>query len=105
VYAVIQTGGKQYKVASGDKIKVEKIDAPVGSKVKIPNVLMIYGDNELKIDATELKQAFVRGTILAQGKNKKVIVFKKKRRKGFQKKKGHRQTYTEVLIESINLQD
>lgn len=104
MYAVIQTGGKQFIVKSGDKIKVEKIDAPVGSKVKMPNILMVYDDKDVKLDAGTLQKMTVEGKILTHGKHKKVIIFKKKRRKGFQKKRGHRQEYTELLIENINLE-
>jgi large subunit ribosomal protein L21 len=103
VYAVIQTGGKQYKVKPGDIIKVEKIDAPIGSKVNIPNLLMIFDEKEIKLDPKLLETATVEGKILKHGKHKKVLIFKKKRRKGFQKKRGHRQNYSELIIENINL--
>jgi large subunit ribosomal protein L21 len=103
VYAVILTGGKQYKVQSGDKIKVEKIDAPVGAKIKIPNVLLAGDDKEITLDIGKLAKANVEGKILSHGKNKKVTSFKKRRRKGYQRKIGHRQNFTEVLIEKINL--
>jgi len=103
VYAVIQTGGKQYKVKSGDKIKIEKVDAPVGSKVKVPNVLLAYDEKNVKTDSDTLKKVTVEGKILTHGKHKKVISYKKKRRKGFDKKIGHRQEFTELIIEKINL--
>jgi len=103
VYAVIQTGGKQYKVKTGDKIKVEKIDAPVGAKISIPNIVMLYDGKDAKVEASMLDKSSVEGEILSHGKNKKVIAFKKKRRKGYAKKIGHRQNYTEIKIEKINL--
>lgn len=103
VYAVLLTGGKQYKVKSGDKIKVEKIDAPVGSKVSIPNLIMAYDGKSLKVDPKELEGGAIEGEILSHGKGKKVVTFKKKRRKGYTKKIGHRQEYTELLVEKINL--
>lgn len=101
--AVILTGGKQYIVKTGDTIKTEKIDAPVGSKIKIPNVLLAYDEKDIKLDPEALKKASVEGKIVNHGKSKKVIIFKKKRRKGFQKKRGFRQDYTELLIEKINI--
>ena len=103
MHTVIQTGGKQYRVKAGDKIKIEKIDAPVGSKINIPNVLMSYDGKDVNLDPKVLKKATVDGKIISHGKNKKVIIFKKKRRKGYQKKSGHRQEYTEIQIEKINL--
>jgi len=103
VYAVIQTGGKQYRIKSGDKIKVEKIDAPEGSKISIPNIIAAYDGKDIKVDSKLLEKASVEGTILSHGKHKKVIVFKKKKRKGYQKKAGHRQDFTEVVIDKVNL--
>ncbi len=103
MYAVIQTGGKQYKVKSGDKIKIEKVDAPVGAKISIPNIIMLYDGKDAKVDSNVLEKSSVEGEILSHGKNKKVTTFKKKRRKGYSKKIGHRQNYTEIKIEKINL--
>lgn len=101
MYAVIATGGKQYKVSEGDTVRVEKLDGEVGSKVEISEVLMVGGDN-LKIGAPHVEKAMVTGQIVEQGKAKKILVFKKKRRKGFKKLQGHRQQYTALKIEKIN---
>lgn len=100
MYAIIATGGKQYKVAEGDIIKVEKIDAEVGTSVSFDSVLAI-SDKELAVGDAVAK-ASVSATVLDQGKDKKVIVYKYKRKSGYHKKNGHRQLYTEVKIDKIN---
>ena len=89
MYAIIATGGKQYKVSEGDVIKVEKLDAEVGAKVTFDNVLLVGGDT-VKV-----------GTPTVDGKGKKVIVYKYKRKTGYHKKNGHRQLFTQVKIDSI----
>ena len=101
MYAVIATGGKQYKVSEGDTVRVEKLEGEVGSKVEISEVLMVGGD-DLKIGAPHVEKAKVTGLIVEQGKAKKILVFKKKRRKGYRKMQGHRQQYTALKIEKIN---
>lgn len=100
MYAVIATGGKQYKVSEGDTVRVEKLEGDVGSKVEISEVLMVGGD-DLKIGAPHVEKAKVTGLIVEQGKAKKILVFKKKRRKGYKKMQGHRQQYTALKIEKI----
>jgi large subunit ribosomal protein L21 len=102
MYAVIATGGKQYKVSEGDTLRIEKLKGDVGSKIEIEEVLMVGGDGEPKIGTPILEKAKVTGEIVEQGKAKKILVFKKKRRKGYKKMQGHRQQYTALKIEKIN---
>ena len=100
MYAVIATGGKQYKVSEGDVVRVEKLNGDVGSKIEITDVLMVGGDTPA-IGAPIVDKAAVTGEIVEQGKAKKILVFKKKRRKGYKKLQGHRQQYTALKIEKI----
>lgn len=103
MYAVVVTGGKQYKVSEGDVIYVEKINADVDSTVEIDNVLAVSKeDGELVVGKPNVDGAKVSAKILAQGKNKKVVVFKYKRKIDYRKKQGHRQPYTKLQIEKIN---
>jgi len=101
MYAIIQTGGKQYRVSPGDVVKVEKLDGNVGDTVTFEQVLMICGDKEPVIGAPVVKGASVTGTITEQDKAKKITILKFKRRKGYRKKMGHRQPYTRLRIEKI----
>ena len=101
MYAIIETGGKQYKVAEGDVIFVEKLDAEVDATYTFDKVLAIGGD-EAKIGAPVVEGATVSAKVLKQGKDKKVIVFKYKPKKNYRRKQGHRQPYTKVQIEKIN---
>ncbi len=100
MYAIIATGGKQYKVSEGDVIKVEKIDAEAGNTVTFDQVIAVSG-NTLKVGA-DVANATVTATVMEQGRGKKVIVYKYKRKTGYHKKNGHRQAYTQVKIEKIN---
>lgn len=100
MYAIIATGGKQYRVCEGDKVRVEKIDAEVGSQIEFDQVLLIGGDTA-KIGCPTVEGAKVVGEVTAQAKAKKVIVYKYKPKKGYHKKNGHRQYFTEVEIKSI----
>ena len=100
MYAIIATGGKQYKVSEGDVIRVEKLDAEVGASVTFDQVLAV-SDKELKV-AGDVEKATVTGTVTDQGKARKVIVYKYKRKTGYHKKNGHRQAYTQVKIDKIN---
>jgi large subunit ribosomal protein L21 len=99
MYAVIRTGGKQYRVAQGDRVKVEKLAGDVGGKVNF-EVLLVGGEGEARIGAPVIAGAAVEGEIVGQGKHKKVIHFRKKK-EGWTKKRGHRQPYTEVLITTV----
>jgi large subunit ribosomal protein L21 len=100
MYAVIKTGGKQYKVEEGDRIQIEKLEAETGGTVTFDDVLFIGGD-EYKLGEPTLAGATVTATIVRQLRAKKIIVFKMKRRKGYHKKQGHRQYLTEVSITKI----
>lgn len=100
MYAIIATGGKQYKVSEGDVIKVEKLDVEPGTTVTFDQVIAI-SDNGLKV-AGDVANSTVAATVMEQGKGKKVIVYKYKRKTGYHKKNGHRQAYTQVKIDKIN---
>ena len=100
MYAVIKTGGKQYRVSEGDKLRVEKLVGDVGSTVELDEVLMLGGDAP-KIGKPTIPGAKVVAEIVAQDRTKKIIVFKMKRRKNYRRKRGHRQPYTELRIKAI----
>ncbi len=101
MHAVIKTGGKQYLVSAGNKIKIEKIEGKEGDKVLFKNVLLVFGDNKIIIGKPFISNFIVEAEILKQGKDEKKIIFKYKPKKRMRKKKGHRQLFTEVLINSI----
>ena len=101
MYAVIKTGGKQYKVAAGEKIKVEQIAADVGQEVVIDQVLAVGNGAELKVGSPWVTGASVKATVVAHGRHDKVRIFKLRRRKHYQRHGGHRQQYTELSIGSI----
>ena len=100
MYAIIATGGKQYKVSEGDVIKVEKLEVEAGKEVVFENVLAVSNDG-LKV-GSDVASATVTATVMDQGKGKKVIVYRYKRKSGYHKKNGHRQMYTQVKIDKIN---
>ncbi len=100
MYAIIATGGKQYKVSEGDVIKVEKLTAEDGATVTFDQVVAV-SDGSMKV-GKDVAKASVSATIIEQGRDKKVIVYKYKRKSGYHKKNGHRQAYTKVKIEKIN---
>jgi large subunit ribosomal protein L21 len=100
-YAVIRTGGKQYRVAEGQLVKIEKIAGEVGDRVTLGDVLFIGGNGEVKIGAPLVDNAKVTGEIVSQARAKKVIVFKKKRRKSYSRQRGHRQYQTTLKITGI----
>jgi large subunit ribosomal protein L21 len=102
MYAVIETGGKQVRVVVGQEIFVEKIEAEVDESIEFTDVLMIGGEKQV-IGTPLVSGAKVVAKVLKHGKNKKIIVFKYKRRKYYRRKQGHRQAYTKLLIESINV--
>ena len=101
MYAIIATGGKQYKVAEGDIIKVERLGAGAGETVTFDQVLAV-NNGELKIGCPTVDGATVSATVVKEGKGKKVIVYKYKSKTGYHKKNGHRQLFTQVKIEKIN---
>ena len=102
MYAVIKTGGKQYKVAAGEKIKVEQIAADVGQEIVIEQVLAVGEGADLKVGAPWVAGANVTATVLSHGKHDKVHIFKMRRRKHYQKRQGHRQQFTELQIGAIS---
>ncbi len=101
MYAIIATGGKQYKVSEGDIITIEKLGIEAGEKVTFDQVLAVSGD-DLKIGNPTVDGATVDATVVKEGRGKKIIVYKYKRKTGYHKKNGHRQSYTQVKIEKIN---
>ena len=102
MYAVIKTGGKQYRVTVGEKIKVEQIPAEVGAEISLDQVLMAGEGDSVKIGTPVLEGARVKATVVAHGRHPKVRIFKMRRRKHYQKHGGHRQAYTELQISSVN---
>lgn len=101
MYAIIRAGGKQYRVEQGDTIYVERLEAPVGDSVRLGEVLLVGGDGEPRVGTPLLSSAAVVGTVVDQGRDKKVRVFKYKKRKHYRRTKGHRQGYTALRIDSI----
>jgi large subunit ribosomal protein L21 len=102
MYAVIKTGGKQYRVAAGEKLKIEQIPADVGAEITIDQVLLVGEGESVKIGAPLVSGATVKAVVLSQGRHDKVKIFKMRRRKHYQKHQGHRQNYTEIRIEAIS---
>ncbi len=102
MYAVIKTGGKQYRVAQGDRLRVETLSATEGDTVELTEVLMVADGDDVKVGAPLLEGAKVAAKVVAHGRGKKVKIVKFRRRKHHRKQMGHRQNYTEVEIESIN---
>ena len=103
MYAIIETGGKQYKVTEGSMIKVEKLAVEAGTAYAFDKVLVVSDDNGVKVGAPYVEGAKVNATVIGEGKAKKVIIYKYKPKKGFHKKNGHRQPYTMLKINSIAL--
>ena len=101
MYAVIKTGGKQYRVTSGEKLKVEQIPADVGAEITLDQVLMVGEGETVKIGAPMLVGATVIAKVISQGRHDKVKIFKMRRRKHYQKHQGHRQNFTEIEIGTI----
>lgn len=102
MYAVIATGGKQYRVNVGDEIFIEKIEGEAGDSVTFGEVLAVSDDAGLRVGAPTLEGAAVEAEIVKQGKGKKIVIFKYKAKKGYRRKNGHRQPYTRVRIAAIN---
>ncbi|MDW8337419.1 MAG: 50S ribosomal protein L21 [Tepidimonas sp.] len=103
MYAVIKTGGKQYRVAAGEKIKVEQIAADVGQEIVIDQVLAVGNGADIRVGTPLVSGATVTAKVVAHGRGEKVRIFKLRRRKHYQKRQGHRQNYTELEIGSINV--
>ena len=102
MYAVVEIAGKQYKAEDKKFLYVDKLEGQEGDKVEFEKVLLVDNDGKISVGAPTVKGAKISGKILSQEKADKVIIFKKKRRKGYQKRNGHRQQYTKVLIEKIS---
>lgn len=101
MYAVVKTGGKQYRVTPGEKLKVEQIPADIGSEVVLDQVLMVADGDSVTVGNPVVAGASVKAKVLSHGRHEKVTIFKMRRRKHYQKHQGHRQNYTELQIESI----
>jgi large subunit ribosomal protein L21 len=101
MYAVIQTGGKQYRVSQGDLVTVEKLDGSAGDRVELASVLLVGEGNQITVGRPWLEQARVVGTIVRQTRGPKILIFKYKRRKGYQKRQGHRQDQTMLRVTEI----
>jgi large subunit ribosomal protein L21 len=101
MYAVIKSGGKQYKVAAGEKLKIEQITTQVGEKITLDQVLMVSQGDKVSVGAPLVNGAVVSATVLGHGRADKVKIFKMRRRKHYQKRQGHRQNFTEVMIDEI----
>lgn len=102
MYAIIETGGKQYRVQEGDTLFVEKLNASEGDVVTIENVLAVSKEGSLTVGNPLVNGAKVEAKVVEQGKGKKIIIFKYKPKKDFRKKQGHRQPYTKLVVEKIN---
>jgi len=102
MYAIVQTGGKQYKVSEGDTLYIEKLEAEAGTEVNFDQVLLVSKDGNVVVGSPVVAGASVTATVLKNGKAKKIIVFKYKSKKNYRKKAGHRQPYTQVQIAKIN---
>ena len=101
MYAVIRSGGKQYRVSQGGSLRVERLAGDVGASITLDDVLMIGGEGDVKIGTPKVDGAQITGTIMAQGRGDKIRVFKMKRRKGYRRTQGHRQDYTEIRVDEI----
>ncbi len=102
MYAVIKTGGKQYRVVAGEKLKVEQIPADIGAQITLDRILMVGEGEAVKIGAPLVQGASVQATVVSHGRHDKVKIFKMRRRKHYQKHQGHRQNYTEIRIDGIS---
>ncbi|MDP4590380.1 MAG: 50S ribosomal protein L21 [Burkholderiaceae bacterium] len=102
MYAVVKTGGKQYRIAVGQKLKIEQIPADIGQEISLDHVLSVGEGDQLQVGTPTLTGAVIKATVLAQGRHDKVKIFKMRRRKHYQKHQGHRQNYTEIRIDAIS---
>ena len=101
MYAVVRTGGKQVRVAPGKAVRVETLPGAVGEQIRFDEVLLVAGEGEPRVGRPRVEGARVLGTIVRQGRARKITIFKSKRRKNYRRKQGHRQGFTEVRVESI----
>lgn len=101
MYAIIETGGKQQKVAPGEQLRIEKLEAKVGDTVRFDKVMLVNRDGEVALGKPYVDGASVTATVMEQGRGKKILVFKKKRRKQYRRTRGHRQSFTAVKVEAI----
>lgn len=102
MYAIFESGGKQYRVTAGDTVDIEKIDTPVGEKVELANVLMVVDGDYIQVGTPTIEDAVISGHVVGPVKDEKITVFKSKRRKGYRRKIGHRQKYIRLQIDEIN---
>jgi large subunit ribosomal protein L21 len=103
MYAVIQTGGKQYRVSEGDTIEVEKLPAEVGQEIRFTDVLLVGTEDETRVGCPTVEGAEVVGKVVHNGRGPKILIFKIKRRKGYRRKQGHRQSFTRLVIQGIKV--
>ena len=103
MYAIIRTGGKQYRVQPGDVVRVERLQAEVGASVTLEDVLLVGGDGEPRVGGPRVDGASVLGTVVEQGRDAKVRVFKYKKRKHYRRTRGHRQSFTAVRIDAVRV--
>jgi large subunit ribosomal protein L21 len=103
MYAVVKTGGKEYRVSKGDLVRVEKLDGKVGDRVELKDVLMVSQEGQVQVGAPYLANAVIMGEIIQEIKGKKVLTYKMKKRKNYRRFKGHRQTYTYLKVNDIAL--
>ena len=103
MYAVVKTGGREYRVSKGDLIRVERLEGKVGDQVELKDVLMVSNEGETKVGTPHLTNVVIKGEIVEESKGKKVLTYKMKRRKNYRRFKGHRQTYTYLKVNDINL--
>ncbi|MEE2904199.1 MAG: 50S ribosomal protein L21 [Myxococcota bacterium] len=103
MYAVVVSGGKQHRVKEGDLLRVEKLNADVGAEIALDQVLLIAGEGEPKVGSPTVDGASVKAEVVIHGQSKKIIVFKRKRHKGYTRKQGHRQQYTDIRIKGIEV--
>jgi large subunit ribosomal protein L21 len=101
VYAIVQTGGRQFRVAPDEKVKIPKIEAPVGGTIELDRVLLVQGETGVTVGKPTVAGARVVAEVVGQGREPKILVFHKKRRKRYQKKRGHRQAFTEIQVRKI----
>jgi large subunit ribosomal protein L21 len=103
MYAVVKTGGKEYRISPGDLVRVEKMEGKVGDRVTMEDILMVSRDGQVEIGNPRLANAVVTGEIVQEVKGKKILTYKMKRRKNYRRTKGHRQTYTYIRVNDISL--